>query len=115
MTKLQPYFKKYSRYSKKQPVPQLGDASTNDNSVLKFYKFWQKFDSWRDFTHELPEGEAHDLNTAENRYERKWMIKENKAMTQPFKKEESIKIQQVCFYFFIFILFCLSFLHHVCI
>jgi DnaJ family protein C protein 2 len=56
-------FRKNARWSKKNPVPDLGDSKTSLKKVFKFYEFWEKFDSWRDFTHE----EEYDLNEAENR------------------------------------------------
>lgn len=38
-----------------------------------FYEYWVNFESWRDFS---MEGE-HDLEDAHDRYEKRWMIKEN--------------------------------------
>lgn len=44
-------------------MPDLGGPDMGLKKVFKFYEFWEKFDSWRDFTHE----EEYDLNEAENR------------------------------------------------
>lgn len=41
--------------------------------VNNFYEYWVNFESWRDFS---LEGE-HDLEDAHDRYEKRWMIKEN--------------------------------------
>lgn len=38
-----------------------------------FYEYWVNFESWRDFS---LEGE-HDVEDAHDRYEKRWMIKEN--------------------------------------
>ena len=47
-------------------VPQLGDASTSDEDITKFYDFWLNFRSWRVFLGE----DEHDPETAECREER---------------------------------------------
>lgn len=41
--------------------------------VNNFYEYWVNFESWRDFS---LEGE-HDVEDAHDRYEKRWMIKEN--------------------------------------
>lgn len=38
-----------------------------------FYEYWVNFESWRDFS---LQGE-HDVEDAHDRYEKRWMIKEN--------------------------------------
>jgi len=42
------------------------------------YSARRKFDSWRDF----PQDDEHDLDDAENRYEKRFMQKENKKIKQ---------------------------------
>lgn len=41
--------------------------------VNNFYNYWVHFQSWRDFS---LEGE-HDLEDAQDRFEKRWMMKEN--------------------------------------
>lgn len=41
--------------------------------VNNFYEYWVNFESWRDFS---LQGE-HDVEDAHDRYEKRWMIKEN--------------------------------------
>lgn len=45
-------FKRNAYFSKKKPVPNLGSANDDIKKVLAFYKFWDNFDSWREFQHE---------------------------------------------------------------
>lgn len=44
-----PVFKRNAVWSRKEPVPILGNKDTPYHKVEKFYKFWRSFDSWRDF------------------------------------------------------------------
>lgn len=50
-----------------QPVPDLGGADTEWETVKEFYDFWYGFKSWREFPH--PDEE--DLEQAESRDERR--------------------------------------------
>ena len=52
--------------------------------IKKFYNFWFNFESWRDFE---VEGE-HKVEEAENRWEKRQMLKENKKLKQSAMKEE---------------------------
>ena len=49
-----PVFMKNAIWSKKKPIPKLGDMNTPIEKVKRFYKFWFNFVSWRDF---IAEGE----------------------------------------------------------
>ncbi len=44
-----PIFELEARFSKKQPVPMLGDIDASKQHVEEFYDFWYNFDSWRSF------------------------------------------------------------------
>eukprot|EP01017_Pseudomicrothorax_dubius_P016393 TRINITY_DN1860_c0_g1_i2.p1 TRINITY_DN1860_c0_g1~~TRINITY_DN1860_c0_g1_i2.p1 ORF type:complete len:587 (+),score=238.11 TRINITY_DN1860_c0_g1_i2:141-1901(+) len=80
-----PVFRRNAHWSNKRPVPDLGNMDTPMKEVEKFYDFWFAFDSWRDFSH-LDE---YNLDEAENRYERRYMEKENKKKkAQELKKEK---------------------------
>ena len=81
-------FKRNSVWSKVQPVPVFGGDETVYQNVEKFYKFWRNFDSWRDF----PQDDEHDLDEAENRWERRQMEKENMAIKKELLKEEKKRI-----------------------
>jgi len=47
-----PVFMKNAIWSKKKPIPKLGDINTPMDKVKRFYKFWYNFNSWRDFSTE---------------------------------------------------------------
>lgn len=62
-----PAFKRNSRWSLTQPVPDVGDEETPYNVVDKFYDFWFSFKSWREFPHDDEE----DIEQAESREEKR--------------------------------------------
>ena len=86
-----PIFLKNSIWSKKKPVPKIGDMNTPIDKVKKFYKFWRNFQSWRDFS---VEGE-YDLEEATSRFEKRQMLKENRKMKAALLKEEKIRIDNL--------------------
>jgi hypothetical protein len=43
-------FHRNARFAKKKPVPDIGEPDTPMDIVHKFYKFWDNFDSWREFS-----------------------------------------------------------------
>ncbi|XP_055958147.1 dnaJ homolog subfamily C member 2 isoform X2 [Patella vulgata] len=86
-----PIFEMNARWSKKPKVPELGDENTPYDDVDDFYGFWYDFDSWREFSY-LDEEEK---EKGENRDERRWIEKQNKAARQKRKKEETSRIRQL--------------------
>ena len=44
-----PVFESEGRFSKKTPVPQLGNEGSSREHVEGFYNFWYNFDGWRTF------------------------------------------------------------------
>jgi len=66
----------------------FGDAKTSWERVNKFYKNWEKFVSWRDFTME----DEYDVMQAESRYEKRWMEKQNRCMKGDLYKKERTRI-----------------------
>ena len=43
-------FNNNARFSVNKPVPNLGDQNTPLTDVHKFYKFWDSFKTWREFS-----------------------------------------------------------------
>jgi len=86
-----PAFERNARWSIKRNVPLLGDNSTSFDDVNKFYSFWYEFESWREYSY-LDEEEK---EKGENRDERRWIEKQNKAARQKLKKEEVARIRQL--------------------
>mmetsp|Transcript_16961 Transcript_16961/g.33613 ORF Transcript_16961/g.33613 Transcript_16961/m.33613 type:complete len:618 (-) Transcript_16961:51-1904(-) len=84
-----PVFHLNSRFAVKLPVPVLGDESTEDEEVFAFYDYWEKFESWRDFT---LSNQEHDPEAADSREEKRWMVKENLKGVKNLKKKDNTRI-----------------------
>ncbi|KAJ2353131.1 hypothetical protein GGH92_000854 [Coemansia sp. RSA 2673] len=85
-----PVFERESRFSKRQPVPLLGDLDTPRDDMEAFYRFWASFDSWRlfDYLDKVKE-------QTENREEKRWQEKKNKAERARLKKEDNKRISDL--------------------
>ena len=70
-------------------MPELGNENNDISYVNVFYNFWYNFDSWREYSY-LDEEEK---EKGENREERRWMEKQNKAARAQRKKEEMQRIR----------------------
>jgi DnaJ family protein C protein 2 len=66
---IRPIFQRFSYFSVRKPVPELGDESSPIEEVERFYDFWNGFQSWRDFSHE----DEYDPEEASCREEKRWM------------------------------------------
>lgn len=84
-----PQFDLNSRWSEKKTVPKLGDNDTPREQVEKFYTFWYDFDSWREYSY-LDEEEK---EKGQDREERRWIEKQNRAVRGKKKKEEMSRIR----------------------
>ncbi|OQV18037.1 DnaJ-like protein subfamily C member 2 [Hypsibius exemplaris] len=76
-----------SRWSSKQPVPQLGDMNAKEDYINEFYDFWYDFDSWRDYSY------MDEPVTGEDRWERRHGEKENKEAQR--KSKETARIRRL--------------------
>lgn len=60
-------FQRNARFAVKKPVPDLGDMETPMPQVYKFYEYWVRFDSWRDFTGKGAEYKPDDAQSREEK------------------------------------------------
>ncbi|XP_011213556.2 dnaJ homolog subfamily C member 2 isoform X2 [Bactrocera dorsalis] len=77
------------RWSEKKNVPKFGDENSKREHVEEFYSFWYDFKSWREFSYLDEE----DKEKGQDRDERRWIEKENKALRIKRKKEEMMRIR----------------------
>jgi len=87
----EPIFRRNALFAKKKPVPNLGDGATTMEQVLKFYKYWDNFDTWRDFSN----FDEYDVREAADRYERRYMEKENKKQIDKHMKKERARLTKL--------------------
>ncbi|KAA0193440.1 hypothetical protein HAZT_HAZT002051, partial [Hyalella azteca] len=86
-----PVFERNSRWSQRKHVPQLGTPQDSKEKVDDFYDFWYNFDSWREFSYLDEE----DKEKGEDRDERRWIEKQNKAERAVRRKEENTRIRKL--------------------
>uniref|UniRef100_A0A6P7GR11 DnaJ homolog subfamily C member 2 n=1 Tax=Diabrotica virgifera virgifera TaxID=50390 RepID=A0A6P7GR11_DIAVI len=85
------YFDLNSRWSEKTRVPKLGTENSTREEVEHFYSFWYDFKSWREYSYEDEE----DKDKCQDRDERRYVDKLNKAERLRKKKEEMSRIRQL--------------------
>lgn len=83
------YFKLNARWSEKRNVPEIGDDNSTREHVEHFYNFWYNFESWREYSYLDEE----DKEKGQDRDERRWIEKQNKAIRIKRKKEEMSRIR----------------------
>ncbi|EEB12438.1 conserved hypothetical protein [Pediculus humanus corporis] len=86
-----PVFERNARWSEKTPVPKLGGMNLPREQVEKFYSFWYNFESWREYSY-LDEDEK---EKGQDRLERRYIDKQNKAARAKLKKEEMSRIRSL--------------------
>ena len=77
-----------ARFSSVKPFPYIGNANTPMEDVKKFYKFWDNFVTWREFS----QYDEYDTIEAQDRYERRYMENENKKKRAKYVKAERARI-----------------------
>ncbi|KAG5457783.1 MAG: hypothetical protein BJ554DRAFT_2123 [Olpidium bornovanus] len=84
------FFEMEARFSNRQPVPLLGSYDSPKKDVEEFYDFWYNFDSWRSFEYL----DKHDTDLADNRDDKRYMDKKNRAERAQRKKEDNAKLRK---------------------
>mmetsp|Transcript_9667 Transcript_9667/g.14527 ORF Transcript_9667/g.14527 Transcript_9667/m.14527 type:complete len:621 (-) Transcript_9667:97-1959(-) len=75
--------------------PDFGDDDMHIDQVHEFYDYWARFESWRDYSLAAAEILKHDVDSAEGRYEKRYMEKEIKKKAAAMKREENARISRL--------------------
>lgn len=86
-----PVFVSEGRFSRKQPVPVLGDDNSTKKDVEDFYNFWYNFDSWRSF--EYQDEDVPDDN--ENRDQKRHVERKNQNARKKKKTEDTARLRKL--------------------
>ncbi|PKY05670.1 ribosome associated DnaJ chaperone Zuotin [Aspergillus campestris IBT 28561] len=86
-----PVLKAEGRFSRVQPVPELGDENSTQEHVENFYNFWYNFDSWRTF--EYLDEDVPDDN--ENRDQKRHVEKKNANARRKRKTEDITRLRHM--------------------
>ncbi|KAG8262047.1 dnaJ homolog subfamily C member 2 [Homalodisca vitripennis] len=84
-------FERNARWSEKKMVPKLGGPDATKQEVDNFYNFWYSFESWREFSY----WDSEAKESGQDRDERKWIEKQNKADRAKKKKDEMSRIRRL--------------------
>jgi DnaJ family protein C protein 2 len=87
-----PVFERNARFATVKPAPSFGDENSPIDEVNRFYSYWVKFESWRDFTNVDCE---YRPDEATSREEKRWMIKENAAKARKLKRKEIARVNDL--------------------
>ncbi|KAF2458043.1 zuotin [Lineolata rhizophorae] len=86
-----PVFESEARFSKRQPVPKIGNDKSTKEEVEKFYNFWYDFDSWRTF--EYLDEDVPDDN--ENRDQKRHIERKNQNTRKKKKTEDTARLRKL--------------------
>ncbi|KAG0252939.1 hypothetical protein BG011_006640 [Mortierella polycephala] len=87
-----PIFERESRFSVKdrKEIPDIGTMGSTKAEVERFYGFWYGFEGWRTFEYlDKEEGDG-----PENRDDKRYMEKKNKAERVKLKKEDAARLRK---------------------
>ena len=84
-------FDSEARFSKRHPVPRLGDEKSTKEEVNEFYDFWYNFDSWRSF--EYQDEDVPDDN--ENRDQKRHIERKNNNARKKKKTDDTARLRSL--------------------
>lgn len=84
-------FERNARWSEKKNVPKLGSPSSTKKEVESFYNFWYSFESWREYSY----WDSEPKESGQDREERRYIDKQNKADRAKKKKDEMARIRRL--------------------
>lgn len=84
-------FNRNAMWAKNKPAPQLGGPKTPIKKVFKFYKYWDSFETTRDFSNY----DEYDLEEAADKYEKRYMQKENMKCREKYVKAERVRLNEL--------------------
>lgn len=90
-----PVFARNARFSRQQPMPLLGEEGDDRATVDSFYRRWQNFDSWRRFDFAIEKAQSADDTGAENRADKRWQEKQQKAELARLKAEDNKRLSRL--------------------
>ncbi|CAO3574810.1 unnamed protein product [Mortierella alpina] len=88
-----PVFEREARFSvrDRKDIPSIGTMDSSKKEVEAFYGFWYGFESWRTFEYlDKEEGDG-----PENRDDKRYMEKKNKAERAKLKKEDAARLRKL--------------------
>jgi len=90
-------FQRNARFAQKKPVPEIGNGETDMKDVKRFYDYWYSFQSWRDplAMAQANDEELADLEDAECREEKRWMMRENARIGRKYKQAEQERVRRL--------------------
>lgn len=87
--------KRGNKTDAEESCPPFGDDDTPIEQVEAFYSWWVRFESWRDFTLAASKKCKHNLDGAEGREEKRWMMKDIERESKKMKAAEVKRISDL--------------------
>ncbi|KAG8341353.1 putative DNAJ-like protein [Trypanosoma vivax] len=85
-----PVFERNKRWSVEKNLPSLGDDQTKLSDVNKFYDRWERFQSWRDFSHMA---DIVEIDEGMPREEKRFYMRENERQLSRLRRDEQQRLR----------------------
>jgi len=87
--------KKQNNKASHTSAPELGNDDTPIEDVHRFYDYWTRFESWRDFSSQAATELQVETEDVESRFEKRYLQKEIDKLAKQLKRKEIARIQQL--------------------